>query len=105
MAGHFDHHIESNLNIKPEISIQKPKLFKVLLHNDDYSTMEFVVEVLNKIFKMPAAKATKIMLDVHKKGTGVCGTYTLDIAATKVQQVHEMAQEQEFPLRSSFEEA
>lgn len=104
MSDQYDHQVNSNLKINPEHKIQKPKLFKVLLHNDDYSTMEFVIEVLNKVFKMPAAKATKIMLDVHKKGVGVCGIYTFDIATTKVEQVHKMAKQKEFPLRSSSEE-
>jgi len=67
--------------------------------------MDFVVEVLMKIFHMPAAKAVQVMLDVHKKGAGMCGVYTLDIAVTKVGQVHQMAKSREFPLKCSYEEA
>jgi ATP-dependent Clp protease adaptor protein ClpS len=66
--------------------------------------MDFVVEVLIKIFHMDAAKATEIMLNVHKKGKGLCGIYSYDIAVTKINQVHQMAKERNFPLKSSCEE-
>jgi len=80
-------------------------MYRVILHNDHYTTMDFVVTVLMKIFHKPAAEATKIMLDVHKKGKGICGVYTYDIALTKVRQVEKMAKENEFPLKCSTEEA
>jgi ATP-dependent Clp protease adaptor protein ClpS len=67
--------------------------------------MDFVVEVLMIVFHKVAAEATKIMLDVHKKGAGVCGVYTYDIASTKVSVVHNMAKRREFPLKCSLEEA
>ena len=89
----------------PEITVRKPKMFRVILHNDDYTSMEFVVNILMAIFDKPAAEATKIMLDVHNKGKGVCGVYPLDIAVTKVKQVHFEAQKEGFPLRCSYEEA
>ena len=80
-------------------------MYRVILHNDHYTTMDFVVEVLMDIFQRPAAEAVRVMLDVHKKGAGICGTYTYDIAVTKVSQVHRLAKKNGFPLKCSFEEA
>ena len=85
--------------------VETPRMYRVILHNDHYTTMDFVIEVLTKIFHMTIQKATKIMLDVHKKGKGICGVYTLDIAATKTEQVREMAKTRQFPLKCSYEEA
>jgi ATP-dependent Clp protease adaptor protein ClpS len=96
---------ESDTGVQQKPKLQEPKLFRVMLHNDNYTTMDFVVQVIMAVFHKPAAEATKIMLDVHKKGFGVVGVYTRDIAATKVSQVHEMARQNEYPLRASFEEA
>jgi ATP-dependent Clp protease adaptor protein ClpS len=95
---------EEDLRLDTEKKLDEPKMYRVILHNDNYTTMDFVVDVLIKVFHMPAAQATKIMLDVHKKGMGVCGVYTLDIARTKVNQVHDMARAKNFPLKSSYEE-
>jgi len=81
-----------------------PRLFKVLLHNDDYTTMEFVLEVLAGIFAKSPAEAFRIMMHVHENGLGACGTYPFEIAETKVAQVHEKARRQGFPLRASLEE-
>lgn len=89
----------------PDIKIRKPRMYRVILFNDDYTSMEFVIEVLVSIFDKQAAEATKIMLDVHKKGKGICGVYTLDIATTKIKQVHFEAQKEGFPLRCGYEEA
>jgi ATP-dependent Clp protease adaptor protein ClpS len=96
-------HPESDAGVDQEV--REPKMYRVILHNDDYTTMDFVIEVLIAIFHKPAADATRIMLDVHKKGKGVCGVYTYDIAATRVARVHQLAQEREFPLKCSLEEA
>jgi ATP-dependent Clp protease adaptor protein ClpS len=96
---------DNGLKLEHEKKLDEPKMYKVILHNDHYSTMDFVIEVLVKIFNMPAAKATQIMLDVHKKGFGICGVYTYDIASTKVNQVHDLAKSRQFPLKSSIEEA
>ncbi len=85
--------------------IREPKMYRVILHNDDYTTMEFVVEILVKVFHKPVLDATRIMLDVHRKGKGICGVYTYDIAATRVAKVHQLAQKREFPLKCSLEEA
>jgi len=79
-------------------------MYKVVLHNDDYTTMDFVVEVLIIVFHKNVADATKIMLDVHKKGKGIVGFYTQDIAITKVKEVEQLAREREFPLKASIEE-
>jgi ATP-dependent Clp protease adaptor protein ClpS len=83
--------------------IKSPSLYKVLLLNDDYTTMEFVVQVLEKVFHKSAAEATQIMLHVHKKGVGMCGIYTRDIAETKVTTVHGLARERGFPLMCMME--
>ena len=91
--------------VKSDQEIREPKQYRVVLINDDYTTMDFVVEVLVHIFHKSAAEATRIMLDVHKKGKGSCGVYTYDIAVTKVAQVHQMARKREFPLKCSLEEA
>lgn len=87
-----------------KIDIKKPKLYKVLMHNDDYTTMEFVIEVLTKIFNRSVIEATKIMFDVHKKGIGIAGIYTYDIAKTKLNQAMDMAKESGFPFKLSMEE-
>lgn len=85
--------------------LREPKWYRVILHNDDYTTMDFVIEVLVRVFHKPAAEATRIMLDVHQRQRGVCGTYSYDIASTKVAQVHLLARQREFPLKCSLEEA
>jgi ATP-dependent Clp protease adaptor protein ClpS len=85
--------------------VKQPPLYKVLLHNDDYTTMEFVVHVLQSVFDHPEAQATQIMLHVHRKGIGVAGVYSHEIAETKIEQVHALAKEYEYPLRCSMEEA
>jgi len=88
-----------------EKELKEPDMYKVVLHNDDYTTKEFVVEVIQIVFHKPAIEATKIMMDVHKRGKGVVGVYTWDIAQTKVAQVRQMAKEREFPLKCSVEPA
>lgn len=104
-----DSGIEEILDVKSrettKIETRTPKMYRVILYNDDYTTMDFVVEILVSVFGKPAAEATRIMLDVHKKGKGVCGVYTHDIAQTKVNQVHQLASKNQFPLRCSYEEA
>ena len=79
-------------------------MYRVILHNDHYTAMDFVVEVLVRVFHKPPAEATKIMMDVHKRGTGVCGVYTYDLAVTKVRKVHAMARSRGFPLKCTFEQ-
>ena len=78
-------------------------MYRVLLHNDDYTTMEFEVEVLVHIFHKTIEDATRIMLNVHEKGIGVCGVYTFEVAETKVDTVHSIARDHGFPLKCSME--
>src|SRR6476659_6752009 len=87
-----------------EEKTEEPPLFKVLLHNDDYTTMEFVVYVLQSVFNLDEDKAIQIMLNVHVKGIGVAGVYTYEIAEMKVSRTTEMARENEFPLLCTMEE-
>lgn len=82
-----------------------PRLYKVLLLNDDYTPMEFVVEVLQKFFAMNREKATRVMLQVHREGVGVCGLYPRDIALSKVAQVSAYAREHQHPLACVMEES
>ncbi len=94
-----------DIDVEEEVDLREPRMYRVILHNDHYTTMDFVVEVLISVFHKPAAEATRIMLDVHRKGKGICGVYTYDIASSKVSLVHSMAKDREFPLRCSMEEA
>ncbi len=96
---------EGELKVKPEEKLSEPKMYKIIMHNDHYTTMDFVIEVVMLVFHKPAAEATKIMLDIHKKGMGICGVFTYDIAVTKISEVHSMAKQREFPLKCSYEEA
>jgi ATP-dependent Clp protease adaptor protein ClpS len=98
MAYDIEHELDN------DIDISEPKKYKVLLLNDDYSTMEFVIEVLTTIFKKNLDEATKIMLSVHNKGKEVCGIYTHEIASTKVAQVKIKARKSGFPLKAVMEE-
>lgn len=82
---------------------REPPMYKVLLLNDDYTTMEFVVQVLMLVFNKSLEDATRIMLNVHRKGVGICGVYTFDVAETKVETVRALAKENEFPLKCTME--
>lgn len=84
---------------------KEPEEYTVLLLNDDYTTMEFVVSVIMTVFHKPLPEATKIMLDVHKKGKGTVGIYSYDIAVTKINQVHLLARQNGFPLKCTMEKA
>lgn len=86
-----------------ETELREPGKYKVVLHNDDYTPMDFVVEVLVDIFKKNHAEATQIMLNIHTKGVGICGIYSYEIAETKVTRVHEVAEQFEYPLKASME--
>lgn len=90
---------------KTEQKTARPAQYSVVLHNDDYTTMQFVIDVLESIFHKSPAEAFQIMMHVHTRGRGVCGVYTYDVAETKVDLVHERAKENGFPLRASVEEA
>jgi len=88
-----------------EKKIKEPSLYKVLLHNDDYTTMDFVIMILETVFHKGRAEATRIMLNVHQQGIGVAGLFPYEIAETKAATVHGLARKNEFPLRCSLERA
>lgn len=86
-------------------AVKRPPLYKVILLNDDYTPMDFVVEVLQRFFRMDREQATQIMLNVHTRGKGVCGVFTYEIAETKVAQVNDYAKEHQHPLLCTMEQA
>jgi ATP-dependent Clp protease adaptor protein ClpS len=90
---------------KSEKKLKKPPLYQVLLHNDDYTTMEFVVHVLQNIFGRSTADAVVIMLKVHNEGVGVAGVYTFEVAEMKVNKATALARENEYPLLCTIEES
>ncbi|MBN1685018.1 MAG: ATP-dependent Clp protease adaptor ClpS [Spirochaetales bacterium] len=96
---------DSDVLEKQDEEIKEPEMWNVLLHNDNYTTKEFVVEILSTVFQLSAIEATKLMLFVHRNGKGVVGTYTWDIAQSKITRVHAMAKRREFPLRCSLDKA
>jgi ATP-dependent Clp protease adaptor protein ClpS len=84
--------------------LEEPKMFKVLLHNDDYTSMDFVVKVLTDIFRKSNAQAEQLTMEIHEKQKAICGVYTFEIASTKVHQVKQFAKQNEFPLLATLEE-
>jgi len=86
------------------LELEEPQMFKVLLHNDDYTSMDFVVEILTGVFHKTHAQAEQIMLQIHEKGKAICGVYSFEIAQTKAQQVKQKAKQNEFPLLATIEE-
>jgi len=99
------HEFESDVITEQNIEVREPKSYHVILYNDNYTTMEFVVYVLEIIFHHPPSVAEKVMLDVHQKGKGIAGTYTRDIAETKALQTRTLAKEHKFPLKCVAEPA
>ena len=95
---------DSQVLTEDSTEVREPKQFKVILLNDDYTSMDFVVAVLETIFGKTPAEATRIMLDVHNRGSGVCGIYPKEIAEAKVALVHARAREAEYPLKCRMEE-
>lgn len=89
--------------VEDESKVEIPRLYKVVLHNDDYTPMDFVVQILMSVFKKDEISATQIMLNVHNLGRGICGVYTYEIAETKVARVHQLAEQNEYPLQASME--
>ena len=105
MSKQTDNHEDDGLAVeeaKPKL--KRPPRYKVLLLNDDYTPMEFVVHILEDFFSMNREKATQVMLNVHTKGMGVCGVYSRDIAETKVELVNTYARESQHPLKCTMEE-
>lgn len=100
-----DTHVQGGLLVDTRVKTQKPSLYQVLLHNDDFTPMEFVVEILEKFFRKDHASATEIMLNVHHKGHGICGVFPYDIAETKVALVSDYARRAEHPLKCTMEKA
>jgi ATP-dependent Clp protease adaptor protein ClpS len=96
-------HLEGPVVQEARPKLEKPRLYKVLLLNDDYTPMEFVVVVLERFFHKNRDEATQIMLHVHQKGMGLCGVYSREIAETKVRQVQNYAQESRHPLQCTME--
>lgn len=101
--GHARPERQTGLLLKPRPKTSKPSMYKVLLLNDDYTPMEFVVHVLEKFFNKNRQEATDIMLHVHRRGVGVCGIFTYEVAETKVAQVMDFARASEQPLQCMME--
>ncbi len=102
---HRDSGGQSGLATKTRAKPKKPSQFKVLMLNDDYTPMEFVVIVLKRFFQMDMEQATRVMLHVHQKGVGICGVFTYEIAETKVNQVMDFAKANQHPLQCTLEKA
>ena len=96
-------HTQKPVEPEEEVEVTRPSLYKVVLLNDDFTPMEFVVEVLQRFFAKDRETATRIMLQVHHQGRGVCGIYPYDIAETKVTQVMDFARSHEHPLQCTME--
>ncbi len=95
---------ELDFELEEQEQVEHPKKYKVLLLNDDYTSMDFVVDVLMDIFKHPLDNAINLMLSIHKEGKAVCGVYTYELAETKIDQVTRRAKENEYPLKAIMEE-
>ena len=95
--------LERGVAVKSRPKTKKPSMYKVLMLNDDYTPMEFVIYVLESFFSMSHDEATQVMLHVHQKGVGVCGVFTYEIAETKVNQTMDLAQKNEHPLQGTIE--
>jgi ATP-dependent Clp protease adaptor protein ClpS len=104
MDEHNPQHQEGVI-VEDQYEVQEPSMYKVILLNDDYTTMEFVVLVLEQVFELSGPQAETIMLSVHEKGAGIAGVYTREIAETKIELVHHHARQNEHPLRCILEPA
>ena len=98
--GNFDLAVEEE---RPKV--KRPPFYRVVLHNDDYTPMEFVVDILETVFSLDRTRATQVMLEVHTKGKGICGVFNYEIAETKVAQVMALAQQHQHPLLCTMEES
>ena len=103
IGGGLDDEQNTGIATQTRVRTKKPSLYRVLLLNDDYTPMEFVVLILERFFNKSREQATRIMLHVHQKGVGVCGVYTYEVAETKVAQVMDMARRNEHPLQCTME--
>ena len=105
MAEERTRHERELVTEEAEPRLRKPPLYRVILLNDDYTPMEFVVEVLQRFFRMDIEQATRVMLHVHQKGVGVCGVFPYEVAETKVNQVMDFARVNQHPLQCTLEKA
>jgi ATP-dependent Clp protease adaptor protein ClpS len=103
MTDKFKFDADEGVEVRERQEVKSPSLYKVFLLNDDYTTMDFVVHVLEKVFHKPPVESTQIMLHVHKNGKGLAGVYTHEIAETKIDSVHDLAQLSGFPLKCMME--
>ena len=103
MATRPDAHESTLTDSRSDEKLERPRLWRVLLHNDDYTTQEFVVWILETIFQKPRGEAFAIMLSVHRSGLGLAGVYTHDVAETKLKSARQVAEEHEFPLLVTME--
>jgi ATP-dependent Clp protease adaptor protein ClpS len=103
MSTRPDAHESTLTDPRTEQQLERPRLWRVLLHNDDYTTQDFVVWILETVFRKPRAEAFAIMLSVHRSGLGLAGVYTRDVAETKTKAVQDLAEEHEFPLLVTME--
>ena len=104
-GGDDDRGPGAGVAVKPAAKVKKPSMYKVIMLNDDYTPMEFVVMVLERYFNKSHDEATHIMMHVHQKGVGICGVYTYEIAETKVSQVMDLARQHQHPLQCTLEKA
>jgi len=94
---------EEQKQVRDKAEVKEPSLYKVLLHNDDYTTMDFVIMILETVFYKDTTEATRIMLNVHNQGVGIAGVYTREIGESKISVVHNMARKNQYPLKCSLE--
>ncbi len=92
-----------NEEVELDLVLQEPEMYRVLLHNDDYTSMDFVVDILMKVFYKNYQESEMIMIKIHEKGSAICGVYTFEIAQTKAEQVKRLAKQNEFPLLATIE--
>ncbi|MQR98365.1 ATP-dependent Clp protease adapter ClpS [Gluconobacter sp. AC10] len=101
--GDGDQDLEIGVVVRPRTRTRKPSMYKVLMLNDDYTPMEFVVHVLERFFSKTRDEATSIMLQVHQRGVGICGVFTYEVAESKVTQVMDLARQNQHPLQCTIE--
>jgi ATP-dependent Clp protease adaptor protein ClpS len=101
--SNYDPEVEESVDSETDHEVEEPPMYRVMLLNDDYTTMEFVVEVLVYVFQKSPEEATRIMLNVHRSGVGICGVYPYEVAETKVNTVETLARENGFPLKCIME--
>ena len=99
----YNPELEEEVDSEIRDDVREPPMYRVLLHNDDYTTMDFVVEIIMLVFNKSPEEAVNIMLNIHRNGIGLCGVYTYEVSETKVETVHAIAREHGFPLKCTME--